>query len=180
MEVQVIDNFLPTKEFKQLQSFMMSQHVPWHYQDRVVGYSSYDTEMVDKDYDFQFCHCFYLDNQWMDHAEDTRNILNPTLQKLDPASLVRIKANMCARTPEKILHGFHVDHEELLDRMRIGVYYMNTNEGQTVFKNGKVVDSIANRMVLFDGGELHTGTTTTNRKVRCVINFNYIPMKLTQ
>ena len=68
-----------------------------------------------------------------------------------------------------VIHGFHVD--QLL-------YYMN-DDGQTIFKNGKAVDSIANRMVLFDGGELHTGTTTTNRKVRCVIN-NYIPDNLTQ
>ena len=177
-DIQIIDNFLPKKEFMQLQRFMMSHYVQWHYNDGVVGptadWLGEERGTTDSNYDFQFTHCFYMENEWMPHAKDTYQILEPTLKLLDPASLVRIKANLVPRTPEIVTHGFHVDHEQLLDRMKIAVLYINTNNGQTLFKNGQTVDSVANRIVIFNGDMLHSGTTTTNRKVRCVINFNYI------
>jgi hypothetical protein len=177
-DIQIIDNFLPKKEFMQLQGLMMSHHIPWNYSDAVVGptadWLGEKRGTTNDNYDFQFTHCFYMDNEWLPHAKDTYQILGPTLQLLDPACLVRIKANLVPRTPEKVTHGFHVDHEHLLDKMKIAVLYINTNNGQTLFKNGQSVDSVANRIVIFNGDMLHSGTTTTNRKVRCVINFNYI------
>ena len=50
---------------------------------------------------------------------------------------------------------------------------MNTNDGFTEFKNGDIIESIANRMVIFDSSLEHTGTSCTNKKRRIVLNFNY-------
>ena len=35
---------------------------------------------------------------------------------------------------------------------------MNTNNGKTLFENGKEVDSVANRLVVFGNTLKHTGT----------------------
>ena len=41
-------------------------------------------------------------------------------------------------------------------------------------EDGTKIDSIANRMLIFDGAEKHCSTTTTNVPVRINININYI------
>ena len=39
--------------------------------------------------------------------------------------------------------------------------------------NGTKIDSVANRMVFFDGSQLHNSSTTSNAKERYNINFNF-------
>ena len=51
---------------------------------------------------------------------------------------------------------------------------MNTNNGYTEFEDGTVVKSIENRMVVFPANMKHRGTSCTNKKVRVIINFNYL------
>ena len=51
---------------------------------------------------------------------------------------------------------------------------MNTNNGYTTFKDGTKVDSVANRMIIFDSELDHTGTTCTDQKSRVIINFNFL------
>ena len=63
---------------------------------------------------------------------------------------------------------------EYVHGMRTGVLYMNTCNGYTAFENDTQVQSVANRFVSFPAYMRHTGTTTTDEKVRVVVNFNYI------
>ena len=49
---------------------------------------------------------------------------------------------------------------------------MNTNDGYTEFENGHRVESVANRVVIFDSNIKHTGVSCTDEKRRVVINFN--------
>lgn len=53
------------------------------------------------------------------------------------------------------------------------IFYVNTNNGYTLFKNNQKVKSIENRMVIFKSSEIHSSVTCTDSKVRCVINFNF-------
>ena len=43
----------------------------------------------------------------------------------------------------------------------------------TEFEDGSLVDTVANRMVSFNGKTQHRGSTHTNTKTRVLINFNY-------
>ena len=53
-------------------------------------------------------------------------------------------------------------------------YYVNTNNGYTEFEsNGMKVDSVENRLIIFDSNEKHRAVTTTDTPRRSVINFNY-------
>ena len=55
----------------------------------------------------------------------------------------------------------------------------NSNKGQNVvkFENGEKIESVENRLVIFDSTIKHTGTTSTDTKFRSVINFNYYAEK---
>ena len=44
----------------------------------------------------------------------------------------------------------------------------------TKFENGQVIESKANRAVIFDSPELHTGSTQTDEYARYVINLNWV------
>ena len=57
--------------------------------------------------------------------------------------------------------------------MTTAIYYLNTNNGFTKFENGDKVNSVANRIVIFDSNLKHTGTSCTDSYARLLINFNY-------
>ena len=50
---------------------------------------------------------------------------------------------------------------------------MNTWDGDTMFEDGTIVESVANRFVTFPNHTEHTGTPTSNSYYSLVINFNY-------
>ena len=45
--------------------------------------------------------------------------------------------------------------------------------GYTEFKDGTIIESAENRLVIFPSDMRHTGTTCTNAKNRIVVNINY-------
>ena len=88
-------------------------------------------------------------------------------------TLVRAKANLLFKTDKIYEHGMHTDFENNT-KVTTGIFYVNTNDGYTKFKNGTIINSEQNKYVEFDGNLEHTGSTCTNSKYRIVINFNYI------
>ena len=63
--------------------------------------------------------------------------------------------------------------EEYLKQWTTSIFYINTNNGYTKFKDGTKVESIANRMITFPANMEHCGTSCTDKNIRIVINFNY-------
>ena len=68
---------------------------------------------------------------------------------------------------------FHKDIDNNLENQKTGIFYINTNNGKTIFESGEQVDSVENRMIIFPGSLMHTGTTHTDTNIRCLINFNW-------
>ena len=58
--------------------------------------------------------------------------------------------------------------------MTTGIYYVNTNDGYTVFEDGTKIDSVANRICIFPYYLKHSGTTCTNANRRIALNINYV------
>ena len=56
---------------------------------------------------------------------------------------------------------------------KTGIFSINTCNGYTKLEDGTKIDSVANRMLLFDASRPHTPSTTTDQTVRVNINFNY-------
>jgi len=167
--MKVYRNMLPNKEFKDLKEYFFSANFPWYYNSNVV-YSDKDGISEDKK-NFQFTHAFYMNDRI--NSEHFK-ILTPLLKIINPLTVVRIKANLLIRTPKNIEHGYHTDYDKNSHKLTTGIFYLNTNDGYTKFKNNKIVKSEANKYIEFEGQESHTGSTCTDENIRVVINFNYI------
>lgn len=162
--MQVIDNFLPDEDFKKIQDKIFnSQHFPWFYNSG-IAYPT-DEEVL---YDFQFVHTFYS----LNYGKSTEiSHLAPLLKKINPKTIYRIKANLGPVTPTNMQTGWHTDFDDI--NCTTAVFYLNTNNGYTIFENGEKVESIENRLVMFDSRLVHAAVSCTDKNARCVINLNF-------
>ncbi len=164
MNCKVIDNFLDNDTFLSIQNEMCGYIFPWFQGDKIV-YAAADIKEITN---WQLYHIFYFAHS---PQSPKFSLLEPILKKLNPSAIVRIKANLVPGADKIIEHGMHIDCTDF--KGKTAVYYINSNNGYTVFEDGSKVESIANRMVIFDSTIKHTGTNCTNARNRCVINFNY-------
>jgi hypothetical protein len=167
MSYEIIDNFLGEEEFAKIQSTMLSSNFPWYLNHSVTF--NCPTHEQDSVMNYQFTHTFYTDSR---PNSEHYILLQPLLKKLDPAAIVRIKANLIPVTADRIVYDFHRDFGTIIN-CKTAVFYINNNNGVTIFKDGGEVESVGNRFISFDSNMLHTGTSCTDKKVRCVININY-------
>ena len=161
--MKVIDNFLEENEFKKLKNEILKDHFPWYYND----YKSYEN-----DNNFQFTHNFFRNEEI---STDKWNLVLPVINKLNVASVIRIKANLTTKKQSNLKSEMHIDTG--VKNSKTAVFYCNTNNGSTLFMNGKKVSSKANRIVIFDWNQKHCGIDCTDQKIRIVINFNYFEKK---
>ena len=154
--MQVIDNFLSEGEFKNLRDYISSTSFPWYF-----GLVTTDSKIA------QFVHTFYAN----DMPTSTWQHVSFLREKLNMAALVRIKVNLNPKTEKLIVHedAFHIDYPDITT----AVFYLNTCDGYTSFENEGIVESVENRVVIFDSNKKHTGTSLTNDSRRIVININY-------
>jgi len=164
--MEVIDNFLSEEEHRQIENSLMGNDFPWFYNNNIID----EHDVMDDKNNYQFIHIFYNDFTIKSGYYD---VIVPLLQKINPAALIRIKANLNPNRETQTHYSYHVDVDGKF-KAKTAVYYVNTNNGQTIFIDGTKVDSVANRLVVFDKDILHTNTTCTDQKMRCVINLNYI------
>jgi len=157
MNYELIDNFLEPKDLKTIQDLFLGNKIAWNCLDGAVS---------PNDGNYQFVHVLYTQYSPCSPFFDA---LGPIWQKLQPCSIVRSKANLNMKTIEHVESEYHTD----VDNCITAIYYVNTNNGYTEFQNGMKVDSIENRIVIFDSNEKHRAVTTTDTARRVVINFNY-------
>ena len=132
-----------------------------------IGSKSY----IEKNNLFYMTHMFYDQNAPMSSLYES---LIPVLEKLEVKCLIRIKANLYPNTEILHEHPMHADYSFFHSA---AVLSLNTCDGYTKLKDGTKIDSVANRILLFDPGEEHCSTTTTNDPARFNININYLQEK---
>ena len=166
MKPKIIDNFLSHHELGHLQEAMLDDDFPWYWGPRVVPDEDSNCDPLDN---WQLYHPFYQPPV----IKDTPyfNILSPILEKLGVRSILRIKGNLKPRSIERIQHGYHVDFP--WDDSLTAIFYVNSNNGLTVFEDGTEVQSVENRIIILPVNLKHSGTTCTDAKRRELINFNY-------
>ena len=163
--MKIIDNFFQKDLFENLKLNLFSNMIDWHF-------NPYINTIDSKDPYFQFIHFFYRDF----NKTRTFDIIIPILEKLNNiSSIKRIKANILTKTKQIDEHGYHTDFDE--PGITTAIFYVNTCNGYTKFENGKIVESIENRLVMFKSTLAHTGTSCTDKEKRVVINFNYYANK---
>ena len=163
-DIEVFDNFLEHELFKKISNKIINSQ--WSYSDLII---SFDKRICDELDNHQMYNMIYSDDE---PKSDMFHLIRGIMMngKFNFKSLIKIKANLSFRTTEKIIHGYHVD---VPYECKTAIYYLNTNEGCTMFKDGREIGSVENRLVIFNSQLEHTGTTCTDQKIRSVINFNY-------
>ena len=165
MDLQVIDNFLPSYYFERIKKTLLEDpFFLWKWHDGVTH--------THEPYFFQFFHTFY-DSEYESKSPflDMFKIMESCLGIKQWRS---IKANLNPRTTFKQFHGWHSDYPE--DQYKPGktaILYINTNNGCTRFKKGGKVKCVENRVVIFDAYLFHSGVTCTDQKRKVVVNLNY-------
>tara|TARA_Y100001970_G_C14221637_1_gene853022 strand:- start:301 stop:789 length:489 start_codon:yes stop_codon:yes gene_type:complete len=158
-----IDNFLDKKDFEDLKTVLLDPTFPWAL-NHGVSYP-YDGHI-------QFTHTIYNDNVFQ--STWTLGGLDIFKEKLNIQSLVRAKVNLLPKNEKIIEHEAHIDIPDPKDGLMTAILYMNTNNGYTKFESGEKVDSVENRLVIFDAKTKHSGSTNScDAPYRLVFNLNY-------
>lgn len=160
MDYTVTDNFLPEADYLAIKNTLIGSDFPWYYNPFIATINENEKH-------FQFTHTFYHNHAF---RSNFASVLQPLLEKINPNALISIKANLGPVASEIVEQGYHTDRTY---KCRTAVYYINTNNGYTIFENGTKVESVGNRFVEFDSLLPHSGTSHTDTKVRCVLNLNY-------
>lgn len=154
----VIENFLNNIEFQRIKQSVLNRYFDWYYQPSKVS---------DNDGGQQFTHMFLSEDGKMSNFF---YILKPIFSKLKAKDIIRAKINLTHRKETIKKFQYHIDTDK---ECKTAILYLNTNNGKTVFKNNKQINSIENRMVIFPSNLQHTGTTHTDKDFRIVLNINY-------
>ena len=156
--MNIYKNFVDKKICKQIKDNMLGANFPWFYRKNQTG----------KDSSF-LNHVFFTNNKL---NSNLYSLIEPLVKKLNPYKLINIRANLCLKRPMKSHWHSDFDNLKLTSKSKTAIYYVNTNNGYTVFKNKKV-KSEANKMIIFNGNTQHKVKYQTDRDTRIVINFLY-------
>ena len=168
MKYEVIDDFLDEEYFDSLVTLFTGKdeegifNMPWYFQ------SCISKKNVVEDKLFYMVHLIYEQNV---PNSPLYNELIPLLEKLEALCLIRIKANLYPNTHILHEHPMHVDENF---SHSAAILSLNTCDGYTKLKDGTKIDSVANRILLFDASKKHCSTTATNVPARMNININYM------
>tara|TARA_Y100000004_G_scaffold131222_1_gene148040 strand:+ start:291 stop:773 length:483 start_codon:yes stop_codon:yes gene_type:complete len=159
--MQVLDNFLEQPYFNKLSELLNSAYFPW--------YTTKDISNTGQFFDnlYYQTHTFFLNHQIM---SDYFSEIKPLIDKLEVKSLIRAKANLYPVNENLSEHGWHTDFDY---ENKTALLYINDTDGYTKFKDGTKVESVANRMLIFNSQKEHLSTNCTNDWARVNINLNY-------
>lgn len=168
----VIDNVIPVKDAEQIENFIAKPTfcLGFHWVLSTVLGDPF-VEEVKEINNTQFMHIF-LHETMLDTISPHINVIQPIIKALNPLSMIRIKANLLTATAKPFVHGMHIDGD--WNPAFTAIYYVNDNNGHTVFEDGSQIESKRGRLCIFPSHIRHTGTTPTDRDIRVVINFNFI------
>lgn len=164
--INQIKNFIIKEDYLTILKSLTSNNFPWYYNNCKTN------ELINSElHNFQFTHIFYNEQTI---KSDFFYLIEPILKKINPLSILRIKANLTTIQKEIIPYDMHTDFDFKQEYIKTGIYYVNTNNGKTIFENNKEIISEENKFVSFPHNLKHSGTTHTNTKTRIVINLNWI------
>ena len=165
---EVIDNYLPEEIADELEEHFLSRNPLWRFQSKIA------IEQMNNRSTGTSSDCFWAFVIW----RQPEGILTPEFEQLVPIieklnykALIRIKANMYAST-ENIQE--HAPHQDFTFNNKSALYYVNSNNGYTMLHGNIKIESVKNRLVVFDGSIEHYSTSCTDEQVRVSINFNFL------
>ena len=167
--MEVKDNFLDDAHLIQLDELIDNPYFAWYLQKTQVDFAA-PTSLIGTNDGYWFSHRIYAE------YEPTSPSYNPMIEifknYLKYISLCRITVNLLFKQETPSISAFHTDFNE--KKLTTAIFYLNTNNGYTEFKDGNRIDCIRNRLVMFPAIIPHRAIGQTDVKQRIVLNFNFI------
>jgi hypothetical protein len=163
-EYEVIDNFLDKEYFDTIKNTLTSLDMNWFYRDN----------MTSKDDEHGMCyftHNFFINNHV---CSPYFNLLESLLYKLKVFSLLQARTNMSISKEDRYESSWHVDYPD--GDSKTAILYMTTCNAKTMIEVEKEIigiDSVENRILIFDTAISHKMISATDAKRRIIINLNY-------
>ena len=185
--IYVIDNFVSTSYFHEIQEHIDSPWQEWYYQDNIsfmekkgkIGYFGFNQYLKEDNQDY------------LDHY--TARLLKPLIlliqQRTGCKNLIRSRLDLTTYRGESKILEPHID---FADREHIStIFYIKDSDGNTVIYNEKYkigdptdfqlenltiqkeIKPKANRLVIFDGLYVHKGHTPGEHNSRILLNSNF-------
>ena len=154
--MNIYKNFIKKEYSNKINKELLKPYFPWFYNKEQAGD---DTSYM-----------FHLFHNKTNINSDYFYLVEPILKKLKIKKILYIRANLCLKRPSKC--SWHTDNLTKDLKHKTAIYYVNTNNGYTLFKNKKVKCE-KNKIVIFDAIEKHKAKIQTDPATRMVININY-------
>ena len=162
MKPVVNDNFLTQADFDYIKKEIFGDYFPWYFHTSIVNIDDKEPSH------FFWTHIFFDREKGI--ASSAYKILRPIFNKLKAKALIRGKANMYSNQSKIIEHHSHTDYPF---KHKGALFSLNTCNGFTHFKDKTKIQSVANRIILFNPSLPHHSSTCTDAPVRINIVFNY-------
>ena len=187
--MKIIDNLLPNDIFGRISSMIM-QHDGYRCLDYTVyknesdgsidQFGEYNPNSNTKKYEVLFTTDIYNTSHNAEVTYDLYHYLRDEFKELyrclNVKKMILMRANCTIATTENYRSSFHVDiNKSPYEGIgKTAILYLNTNNGGTQIKNDAFVRSIANSAVIFTNTTEHAGVWATDKKLRFVLNLNYL------
>tara|TARA_R100001443_G_scaffold91482_1_gene98072 strand:- start:2871 stop:3509 length:639 start_codon:yes stop_codon:yes gene_type:complete len=163
----VYDNFLPQNEYGILKEYLLTRF-PWRFSRRI-------NNADEKNDDCYFATTIFHSHNPAREQWDRSVQLDPFFfitSKLHVEGFQRIKANLYFPTKTKEVYH-HAKHRDGVFKHQGALFYLTTCDAPTTMADGYEVESVENRLLLFDPTTPHSSSSPTNASHRITINFNY-------
>ena len=162
-EYEVIDNFLDKEYFDTIKNTLTSLDMNWFYRDNMTS-------------DDEHGMCYFTHNFFSKNTIGSPffNLLEPLLYKLKISSLLQVRANMTISKKDSYESSWHVDYPD--GDSKTAILYLTTCNAKTMIDVEKEIieiDSVENRILIFDTAISHKMISATDAKRRIIINLNY-------
>ena len=97
--------------------------------------------------------------------------MNKIKEKIKFQNILRIRSSLYPRRDIQKPDPFHVDYDF---SHTVCIFYLNTNNGCTMFENEEKIPSVENQLVIFDGQKKHCSVVQTDASARYIVNINTI------
>lgn len=192
----VIDGFLSTRYFNAIKAEVESNDFPWYYRGNITNLDRHDKSLVwseqaaqKQQFAFGFEHA--ITDRSGAKLSTMYDLLsgfyNDLLDLTSAKSLAKSRLDMTTICPDGYQHTPHVD---LYEPHLASVFYLTDSDGSTTLYDEKVysfesymndisfdnlnvlttVEPKENRLLIFDGEYLHTGSSPATSKNRVIIN----------
>ena len=164
LDYKIIDNFLEKETFYKFKEVVFNGNVNWFFKE-------HQSSDEDKKNDPGFFSLNFFGNFSSDFIGFDYFLLK-IYEKLNCKALVQSRANLYVKQAENNKLFFHKDFEF---ECNTAIFYMNTNNGGTILgrKENIKIDSIENRILIFNSQIAHSVKYPTDVQRRVIININY-------